>query len=175
MVKFHYNCLTWIEPLSSKDTSWHVSQSKTPISSLIRAFHRLYGSQGVRRIFSRKTKTLTRMCRCVDWFESSLWAYADLYLMLNTSSFISSFVMSVSKYFERKIVNIFLPISWNICFGCLKEPSHWDGSFEYPQHMFWLRNKKIIFSLRTLNLAWYILLKIIEGPMLSIVTLMHFV
>ena len=27
-------------------------------------------------------------------------------------------------------------------FGCSKEPSHWDGSFEYPQHMFQLRNKK---------------------------------
>ena len=26
--------------------------------------------------------------------------------------------------FERKIVNIFLPISFNICFGCSKEPSH---------------------------------------------------
>ena len=25
---------------------------------------------------------------------------------------------------------------------CSKEPSHRDGSFEYPQHMFWLRNKK---------------------------------
>ena len=29
-----------------------------------------------------------------------------------------------------------------MCFGCSKEPSHRDGSFEYPQHMFWLRNKK---------------------------------
>ena len=29
-----------------------------------------------------------------------------------------------------------------MCFGCSKEPSHQDGSFEYPQHMFWLRNKK---------------------------------
>ena len=37
--------------------------------------------------------------------------------------------------------------SWSICFGCSKEPSHWDGSFEYPQQMFWLRNKKIKFSL----------------------------
>ena len=27
-------------------------------------------------------------------------------------------------------------------FGCSKVPSHRDGSFEYPQHMFWLRNKK---------------------------------
>ena len=43
-----------------------------------------------------------------------------------------------------------LPISFNICFGCLKEPLHWDRSFEFPQHMYWLRNKKIIF--------WYTLL-----------------
>ena len=28
-----------------------------------------------------------------------------------------------------------------MCFGCSKELSQWDGSFEYPQHMFWLRNK----------------------------------
>ena len=32
-----------------------------------------------------------------------------------------------------------------MCFGCSKEPSHRDGSFEYPQHMFWLRNEKMIF------------------------------
>ena len=36
-----------------------------------------------------------------------------------------------------------------MCFGCSKEPSHPDGSFEYPQHMFWLRNKKNNFQLRT--------------------------
>ena len=33
-------------------------------------------------------------------------------------------------------------------FGCSKEPSHRDGSVEYPQHMFWLRNKKNNFQLR---------------------------
>ena len=38
-----------------------------------------------------------------------------------------------------------------MCFGCSKEPSHRDGSFEYPQHMFWFRNKKINFQLCTLN------------------------
>ena len=27
--------------------------------------------------------------------------------------------------------------------GCSKEPTHLDGSLEYPQHMFWLSNKKI--------------------------------
>ena len=37
-----------------------------------------------------------------------------------------------------------------MCFGCSKEPSHRDSSFEYPQHMFWLRNKKNYFQLSTL-------------------------
>ena len=55
------------------------------------------------------------------------------------------------KKILSKIVNNFLPIIFSICFGCSKELSHWDGSFEYPQHMFWLRNKKIIFLLRTFN------------------------
>ena len=38
-------------------------------------------------------------------------------------------------------MNIFLSISL-ICFGCSEEPSHKDGSFEYPEKMFWLTNKK---------------------------------
>ena len=46
---------------------------------------------------------------------------------------------------QRENENIFLLISFNIYFGSSKELSHWDGSFEYPQHMFWLRNKKIKF------------------------------
>ena len=56
----------------------------------------------------------------------------------------------ITKKVKRKIVNIFLPISFNICFGFSKEPYQWDGSFEYPQHMFWLWNKEINF--------WYTLL-----------------
>ena len=32
-----------------------------------------------------------------------------------------------------------------ICYVCSKEPSHCDGSFEYPQHMFWLRDKNSCF------------------------------
>ena len=35
----------------------------------------------------------------------------------------------------------------------LKEPSRWDGSLEHPQHMFWLRNKKINSS-RNPHLTW---------------------
>ena len=56
----------------------------------------------------------------------------------------------LNKTFLRIIVIIFLSISKNMCFGCSKEPSHRDGSFEYPQHMFWLRNKKNNFQSRTL-------------------------
>ena len=40
-----------------------------------------------------------------------------------------------------------------MCFECSKEPCHRDGSFEYPQHMFWLRNKKNNFQLHTFILG----------------------
>ena len=57
------------------------------------------------------------------------------------------------KHILRKIVIIFLSISLNVCFGCSKEPSHRDGSFEYPlKHMFWLRSKNNNFLVRTLIL-----------------------
>ena len=59
------------------------------------------------------------------------------------------FIKGLDKQiFWCKIVNIFLPISFNICFGCSKELSQ---SFEHPQHMFQLRNKKINFWVPTLN------------------------
>ena len=44
-----------------------------------------------------------------------------------------------------------LEVWFSICFGYSKEPSHWDGSFEYPQHKFWSRNKKNNFLVHTLN------------------------
>ena len=56
----------------------------------------------------------------------------------------------INKIFECKIVNSFLPINFKvICFVCSKEPSHRDGSIEYPQHMFSLRYKKNHFQLHT--------------------------
>ena len=48
----------------------------------------------------------------------------------------------VKQNIKPKIVIIFLSIGLNMCFGCSKESSHRDGSFEYPKHMFWLRKKK---------------------------------
>ena len=59
--------------------------------------------------------------------------------------------VKINRNFQHKIVNIFLPIIVSLCYRCSKEPSHRDGSFENPQHMFWLRNKKVVFLLRTLN------------------------
>ena len=58
-----------------------------------------------------------------------------------------SLTCSIGLKNESKFVNIFLPINLNICFGCSKELSHLDGSFEYPQHMFWLRNFQLGSSL----------------------------
>ena len=37
-----------------------------------------------------------------------------------------------------------------MCIGCSKEPSYRDGSFEYPQNMFWLIYMKNNFQLHTL-------------------------
>ena len=51
----------------------------------------------------------------------------------------------IDKDFQGQIFNIFLSISFNICFGYWKEQSQWDGTFEYPQHIFWLRNKNKAF------------------------------
>ena len=50
--------------------------------------------------------------------------------------------VEINKQNWRKIVNIFLSMGFDICFGC---PKNRLGSFEYPQHVFWLRNKKIDF------------------------------
>ena len=48
-----------------------------------------------------------------------------------------SIIGPVSKIFSIKLCVL--------CLRCSKEPFQLDGSFEYPQYMFCLRNKKIIF------------------------------
>ena len=50
------------------------------------------------------------------------------------------------------MINIFLPISFYIVLGAQKNRLiETVNSFEYPQHMFSLRNKKIKFFVRTLS------------------------
>ena len=58
-----------------------------------------------------------------------------------------------------------------MCFGCSKELSHSDGSSEYPQRMFWLRNKEINFLLGTLNHIQYeLLISSMSSVVISILT-----
>ena len=59
-----------------------------------------------------------------------------------------------SKNFECKVWNIFIFISFSIWLGCSKELSDWKGSFEYPQHMFWLRNKNFWICIRICGAQW---------------------
>ena len=60
----------------------------------------------------------------------------------------------------RKIVIIFLFICLNICFGCSKE------TFQYPQHMFWLRN----FKYATLSGDLYLILRTITHEIYVLIT-----
>ena len=76
------------------------------------------------------------------WITSPVWI-----LLLGKNTNISYFIVlpskiQLSKISGHKITIIFLPNNLNICFGCSKEPSHWDLSLECQQQLFWLRNKK---------------------------------
>ena len=46
-------------------------------------------------------------------------------------------------------------------------PSHWDGSFEYPQHMLWFRNKKNILLLFTVNWMLWLSFNISSQPLVT--------
>ena len=68
---------------------------------------------------------------------------------------------------NRKITFLFL--NQNICCGCSKEPSHWDGSFEYPKQMLKVSGKKIFTILRWkclfiyVNLCTYLMISGVPG------------
>ena len=47
----------------------------------------------------------------------------------------------ILKTFTHASMNICLSISFIISFGCSKEPSHWDGSFEYQQYIYFGRKR----------------------------------
>ena len=81
-----------------------------------------------------------------------LLVYETTYVFIALVENIDDYHIGLDKQkFQRKIVNIFLLIIFSICFRCSKEPSHRDSSFEPPQNLFRLRNKKIVFLVRALN------------------------
>ena len=94
------------------------------------------------QIYRPPVKALTSLCIDTESPEPTLLSY---------TKFVCRWTwVQTRTFYLRKISIIFLPINLNICFGCSKEPSHWDGSFEYPKHMFWMRNKENNFPIRTL-------------------------
>ena len=134
--------------------------------------------QGILRskfTFSKKNSGTPSGCQTV-WIQirptlgKSCWAWPGSKLFANCYQQTTQ-VGKVLKYLSNKFwdffiglvkqkkISIILSISLNMCFWCSKELSHWDGSFEYPQYMFWLRNKKNNFQLRTLIwrpvLSWF--------------------
>ena len=48
--------------------------------------------------------------------------------------------IKINKNVQHKIVNIFLPMIFSICFGCSLR-----RFYEYPQPMFWLKIRKLFF------------------------------
>ena len=93
----------------------------------------------------------------------------------SSRSFRSHKYTSDHRFRKTKILSVNLLINFNIWFWCSKEPSHWDGSFEYPQHMFWLGNKKLIFwyALLTKSLRHMALQNIILARMCTLLGLIH--
>ena len=71
--------------------------------------------------------------------------------------------LRVSKLFEHKIAIISLSISLNICCGNSKEPSQWDGSFEYLQQN--LNNSTMVLNslVCMLTITAHLFVMIIKG------------
>ena len=63
--------------------------------------------------------TLLYQDYCYFMLQQELFQQQDTSVQLETRA-----VKDTNKIFENKIVNIFLPISSKICFGCSKESSH---------------------------------------------------
>ena len=60
---------------------------------------------------------------CLDFSDNSKGGFAVV--SNGTISFLNGLTTGLDKHkFQRKIVNIFLPINFNICLGSSKEPSH---------------------------------------------------
>ena len=79
------------------------------------------------------------------WFGNCSFMY-DHYLVSSLRKhahmIYSNFFRSKINNFQRKIFDIFLIFAQNIDCGYTLEPPRRGGSNEYPQSMFWSKNKK---------------------------------
>ena len=75
---------------------------------------------------------MTKICKKVSsLYENLPMQYTKIFLALK-----------ILKYFQLKIVDIFLIFAQNIDCGYTLERPRRGGSNEYPQSMFWSKNKK---------------------------------
>ena len=91
------------------------------------------------------------ICNCGITWSHSLVLYLVLWYPVCQSFHTFWHILKLGRIVcAQKIAFISLPINLNMCFVCSKGPSKCDGSFEHPQHMFWLSNKKNNFPVYTL-------------------------
>ena len=76
--------------------------------------------------------------------------YGPLAHLKGPSSFWARIIPGLEGYCSIGPVKQKIAISLNMFFLCSKEQSYRDSSFEYAQHMLWLRIKKNNFQLCTL-------------------------
>ena len=70
-----------------------------------------------------------------------LWHYAN-----TPMQYTAIFHDCKNDYFQMKFINIFLIFAQNIDCGYTLEPPQWGGSNEYPQSMFWSKNKNKMYT-----------------------------
>ena len=87
-------------------------------------------------------KIITSQCDGSFEHPKQMFKRIDNYIFYNLNG---KFCFCISKHMKYQHIQtpFFLFLNRNFCCGCLKEPYHLDGSFEYPQHMFKLMVKKL--------------------------------
>ena len=138
--KYQHNKRHFNEPMQA---TVYIFRQRTCCFLQINQFYvRWFGSFGWWMFYTVNILDTIRHLPCLCWMFRHLGCSAPLPKtadpQLDTDS-------ELSKNNSRKIANIFLSISLNMCFGCSTEPSLFLLSTNNII-MFWLRNKKIIFS-----------------------------
>ena len=132
-------------------TFWNISQI-------------LHHSKQVNNSFFSVMKTFSDNFRIETcWTETDLMLIATFWFLFTESVFVCLFVLGLTIVLsyhidpDKKILwaqkcNYFLNHQFIHVFWVLKRTvslRQWDGSFEYPQHMFWMRNKENRFPIHT--------------------------
>ena len=103
--RYNFTCV----PIEDSDHPKHMR-------SLIWVFDwRSVGSPSVQLFFRRKTKTRTRLGGSADWFQYSIYAYANLYFILDSSSCVNPFMPDgISHYYQLvRSITILRVVGWN--------------------------------------------------------------